>query len=54
MHQGQRYAISLDGGPALPDPRSPYQPDGVLGMSCWIEHDRAPLAADAFRAAPLG
>jgi maltooligosyltrehalose trehalohydrolase len=54
LHHGQRYAISLDGGPALPDPRSPYQPDGVLGMSCWIEHDHAPVAADAFRPAPLG
>ena len=25
------YAFSLDGGPPLPDPRSPYQPNGVHG-----------------------
>ncbi len=27
------YAFSLDGGPALPDPRSPWQPEGVHGPS---------------------
>lgn len=52
LHHGQRYAICLDGGAALPDPRTRYQPDGVLGMSCWI--DVEPAAVDPFRAAPLG
>jgi maltooligosyltrehalose trehalohydrolase len=40
LHHGQRYAISLDGGPALPDPRTRHQPDGVEGMSCWIDLER--------------
>jgi maltooligosyltrehalose trehalohydrolase len=33
---GDRYAISIDGGPPRPDPRSPWQPDGVHAASCWI------------------
>ncbi|GAA4286067.1 malto-oligosyltrehalose trehalohydrolase [Georgenia daeguensis] len=30
---GTDYAFSLDGGPAMPDPRSPWQPHGVHGPS---------------------
>ena len=30
---GTRYGFSLDGGYVRPDPRSPSQPDGVLGLS---------------------
>jgi maltooligosyltrehalose trehalohydrolase len=30
---GTDYAFALDGGPALPDPRSPWQPHGVHGPS---------------------
>lgn len=30
---GARYGFSLDGGEPRPDPRSPSQPDGVLGLS---------------------
>jgi maltooligosyltrehalose trehalohydrolase len=37
---GTRYAFSLDGDPvALPDPRSPWQPDGVHGPSAIVDHD---------------
>ncbi|HSS01755.1 MAG TPA: malto-oligosyltrehalose trehalohydrolase [Kofleriaceae bacterium] len=42
---GARYAIAVDGGPSRPDPRSPWQPDGVHGASCWI--DASELAAGA-------
>jgi maltooligosyltrehalose trehalohydrolase len=35
---GARYQIRVDGGPPRPDPRSPWQPDGVHGASCWIDH----------------
>ncbi len=31
------YQISMDGGPPRPDPRSRYQPDGVHGVSRWID-----------------
>ncbi len=42
---GQRYAFSLDGGPARPDPCSLWQPEGVHGPSavfapgrfCWTD-----------------
>jgi maltooligosyltrehalose trehalohydrolase len=37
LSPGARYAISVDGGPPRPDPRSPWQPDGVHGASCWID-----------------
>jgi maltooligosyltrehalose trehalohydrolase len=32
------YAFSLDGGPPLPDPRSPWQPHGVHGASRVLDH----------------
>jgi maltooligosyltrehalose trehalohydrolase len=35
---GTRYGYSLDGGDVRPDPRSPSQPDGVLGLSEVIDH----------------
>jgi maltooligosyltrehalose trehalohydrolase len=31
------YAFRLDGGPALPDPRSAWQPHGVDGRSRWFD-----------------
>ncbi len=33
LEPGTDYAFSLDGGPALPDPRSPHQPHGVNNAS---------------------
>lgn len=33
LPDGTDYAFSLDGGPPLPDPRSPWQPAGVHGPS---------------------
>jgi maltooligosyltrehalose trehalohydrolase len=35
---GMRYGFSLDGGDVRPDPRSPSQPDGVLGLSEVVDH----------------
>jgi len=35
---GARYLVSLDGGDGLPDPRSPWQPDGVDGPSATVDH----------------
>ena len=35
---GDDYGYSLDGGPALPDPRSPWQPYGVGGLSRLVDH----------------
>ena len=35
---GDDYAYSLDGGEPRPDPRSPWQPDGVHGPSRLVDH----------------
>jgi maltooligosyltrehalose trehalohydrolase len=35
---GDGYAYSLDGGPPRPDPRSPWQPEGVHGPSRLVDH----------------
>jgi len=40
LEHGTRYAIRLDGGDPLPDPRSRWQPDGVHGRSAWVDHSR--------------
>jgi len=39
------YWIRVDDGPRRPDPRSPFQPYGVHGPSCWL--DTAALGAAA-------
>jgi maltooligosyltrehalose trehalohydrolase len=39
---GADYAFSLDGGPPRPDPRSPWQPEGVHGPSRLVVHDAFP------------
>jgi maltooligosyltrehalose trehalohydrolase len=35
---GVEYGFSLDGGEPLPDPRSPWQPEGIAGMSRVVDH----------------
>ncbi|WP_432886718.1 malto-oligosyltrehalose trehalohydrolase [Kribbella sp. CA-245084] len=39
-HHGTDYAYSVDGSDPMPDPRSPWQPDGVHGFSRVFEPDR--------------
>jgi maltooligosyltrehalose trehalohydrolase len=48
------YRWILDGGPPLPDPRSPRQPAGVHGPSRTVDHGAFPWSDGAFRAPPLG
>ncbi|MDQ6784829.1 MAG: malto-oligosyltrehalose trehalohydrolase [Actinomycetota bacterium] len=36
---GTDYGFSLDGGPVLADPRSPWQPNGVEGPSRTVDHE---------------
>jgi maltooligosyltrehalose trehalohydrolase len=51
---GTDYLFSLDGGPALPDPRSQFQPEGVHGPSQVVDHSAFPWTDDLWRgAAPL-
>lgn len=40
LEHGEDYAFVLDGGAALPDPRSPWQPSGVHGPSRHFDTDR--------------
>jgi maltooligosyltrehalose trehalohydrolase len=47
------YAFSLDGGPALPDPRSPCQPAGVHGRSRTVDHAAFGWQQDTWRVVPL-
>lgn len=47
------YWLCLDGGPPLPDPRSPHQPAGIEGPSRPVEHATFPWTDAGFRAAPL-
>jgi len=35
---GTEYAIALDGREPVPDPRSPWQPRGLHGPSCVVDH----------------
>ncbi|MGC0271589.1 malto-oligosyltrehalose trehalohydrolase [Pseudactinotalea sp. Z1739] len=37
LEAGTDYAFSLDGGPLRPDPRSPWQPQGVHAPSRWYD-----------------
>jgi maltooligosyltrehalose trehalohydrolase len=53
LEHGTRYAIRLDGGDPLPDPRSPWQPDGVHGWSAWVDHSRFEWSDGAWSAGEL-
>ncbi|HSP64600.1 MAG TPA: malto-oligosyltrehalose trehalohydrolase [Candidatus Deferrimicrobium sp.] len=39
VRAGQDYSFVIDGGNPRPDPRSPWQPDGVHGASRAVDHD---------------
>ncbi|MFM8320177.1 MAG: malto-oligosyltrehalose trehalohydrolase, partial [Chloroflexota bacterium] len=47
------YGFSLDGGAPLPDPRSPWQPYGVHGLSRFYDHSRFEWHDGRFSAVPL-
>lgn len=50
---GTDYAFVLDGGEPLPDPRSPWQPQGVHGPSRLVDHAAFPWSDAGWRAGPL-
>jgi maltooligosyltrehalose trehalohydrolase len=50
---GTRYGYSLDGGAVRPDPRSPSQPDGVLGLSEVVDHGAHAWSDAAWKGIPL-
>ena len=50
---GTCYAFRVDGGPERPDPRSPFQPDGVHGRSCLVDQASFPWTDQGFQPRPL-
>ncbi|MDX3005981.1 malto-oligosyltrehalose trehalohydrolase [Kribbella solani] len=47
-HHGTDYAYSVDGSDPLPDPRSPWQPDGVHGFSRVFDSNRFEWSDDSW------
>ena len=52
LEDGDDYTFSLDGGEARPDPRSPWQPEGVHGPSRHVDHTRFVWTDAHWRAPP--
>jgi maltooligosyltrehalose trehalohydrolase len=50
---GTDYAFALDGGPPRPDPRSPWQPRGIHGMSRLVDHAAYEWHDGTWRPPPL-
>ena len=50
---GRDYAFAVDGGPPLPDPRSPWQPHGVHGPSRVVDHAAFRWTDAGWQAPPL-
>ena len=50
---GCDYGFSLDGGPVRPDPRSPWQPEGVHAPSRTYDHSRFRWTDEHWRGVPL-
>ena len=50
---GTDYAFSVEKGPALPDPRSPFQPSGVHGPSRIVDHGAFAWSDGGWRGLPL-
>ena len=50
---GSDYAFVLDGAGPFPDPRSPWQPEGVHGPSRLVDHAAYPWTDHGFEPVPL-
>lgn len=50
---GADYAFILDGGEPLPDPRSPWQPQGIHGPSRVVDHEAFRWSDAGWHAGPL-
>src|SRR5436190_12532488 len=50
---GTRYGYRVDGGPTRPDPRSPWQPDGIDGSSAVVDHGAFAWTDASWRGLPL-
>ena len=50
---GTDYSFRINGGPALPDPRSPFQPEGIDGPSRVVDHAAFAWTDGRWRGLPL-
>ena len=50
---GDRYGFLVDGDGPFPDPRSGWQPDGVHGLSAFVDHSRFTWTDSRWQAPPL-
>ncbi|HZC05102.1 MAG TPA: malto-oligosyltrehalose trehalohydrolase [Ktedonobacterales bacterium] len=50
---GDTYTFSVDGSEPLPDPRSPWQPGGVFGPSCLVDHGAFVWSDQRWQAPPF-
>jgi maltooligosyltrehalose trehalohydrolase len=50
---GSRYAFRVNGNGPFPDPRSPWQPDGVHAPSRVLDHEHFPREESSFTPPPL-
>lgn len=50
---GTEYRFAIDDGEALPDPRSEWQPHGIHGPSCVVDHSAFPWSDQRWQAPPL-
>ena len=50
---GLDYTFRVDGGPPTPDPRSPWQPQGVHGPSRVLDHSRFAWRDQGWNPPPL-
>jgi len=53
IQHGTDYAFRVDGQGPFPDPRSPWQPEGVHGPSRWVDHARFPWTDAGWQQPPL-
>ncbi|MFP5304994.1 MAG: malto-oligosyltrehalose trehalohydrolase, partial [Gammaproteobacteria bacterium] len=53
LAHGDDYAFRVDGDGPFPDPRSPWQPQGVHGPSRHVDHARFAWHDGGWRAPPL-
>src|SRR5437773_2768731 len=53
LGSGARYGYVIDGRGAFPDPRSPFQPLGVHGLSQHVDHTQFTWTDQRWQAPPL-
>ncbi len=54
VHHGVDYAFAVDGNGPFPDPRSPWQPNGIHGFSRWVDHSLFKWTDAGWQQPPLG